>query len=453
MAAASTTTPKPRGVMSAILRRLWGGTLVLASLSLLLWPATETLRAIHDPAFGRAALPAQAWRWHAALSPAMEAWARARIGSTRAAGLALDDISGTEWPLFGALYYLRATESLDAGWSEDTGRPRPALAARGAIDAAADLLADPAQADWVVRHWGADWQTRGNLFYRMLVIDGLAAQAALLGDTPHRAMLEQQARTLAAELAASPTGLLEDYPAQTFPADVAAAWLAIRRADAVLGTRHGEAAEAGLRGFTGDLASPNGLPPYAFFGDPPLATEVRGCANAWLLHHAPWLWPDAARGWAALHARDHRVHGTWIVGYREHPHGVGGGFVFDDVDAGPVLFGLGTSASAFGIGSARTTGDHAMARGLALQAITASIPLPNGRLLVPRLLSDATDAPLLGESALLFTMTRPIAPGFEAAPAEAGWRGVPGIVWAVVLVQLLLGGWGLVRGLRRLRRA
>ncbi len=38
-------------------------------------------------------------------------WARDPIASGDGARLAHDDISGTEWPLFGTVFYLRATEN------------------------------------------------------------------------------------------------------------------------------------------------------------------------------------------------------------------------------------------------------------------------------------------------------------------------------------------------------
>jgi hypothetical protein len=44
--------------------------------------------------------------------------------------------------------------------------------------------------------------------------------------------------------------------------------------------------------------------------------------------------------------------------------------------------------------------DHAYS--LSAQALVASWPLPHGALLIPRILSDTTAAPFIGETALLF---------------------------------------------------
>ena len=263
-----------------------------------------------------------------------------------------------------------------------------------------------------MRYWGAGaYLHRENVFYRMLLIDAIATQWRLLHATPHAALLREQVDAFAGELSASPNGLLADYPQQTFPADVAAAWHAILRADEVLGTDHREAVARALRGFI-DAMAPDRELPYAWFGDPPEPTSVRGSANAWLLHQAPFLWPDQARTWAAADNRRFWQASAWMSGYREYddadasPTGM-------DVDSGPIIAGLGASASAFGIGAARSLGDSARARVLALEGIAVSVPLPNGRLLLPRLASDAVDAPLLGEAAMLYNLTQPAAPGFE----------------------------------------
>ena len=428
------------------------GLLLLALGVSWLWWAGEIGLALRDPALAGPAPARQSWRWHRALTPAFAAWARQRRGDPAVARLPLHDIAGTEWPLFGAVFYLRATENLERAWSREPEGPRPAEYARVAIDAAADLFADPAQSGWVRRHWGAEaYLRRENVFFRMLLIDALATQWRLTGRSPHSTLLREQVVSLAAELAHSATGLLADYPGQTFPADVAAAWHAIRRADAVLGTDHAAMATAGLRAFQGVLAPELDLPPYAWFGErEPEATEVRGCANAWLLHHAPFLWPQQARAWQQRHSAHFWQAGRWFTGYREFAHGSADDW-YADVDSGPVVSGLGTSATAFGLGAARSVAATAQAEAIGLQMVALSWPLPNGRLLLPRLLSDASDAPLLGEAAIVYNLSQPAAPGFAAD--RSAERRVPWIVWLVLASLLALGGAAVVLGGRRIAGA
>ncbi|MBX3698308.1 MAG: hypothetical protein R3F08_01605 [Dokdonella sp.] len=432
-------------LMRRVLRFLLGAALMILGF-LFVWAGGSLVEAIRDSSLGGPEPAAQSWRWHRALTPAFEKWARARRSNDAAKHLSLNNISGTEWPLFGAVYYLRATENLDQAWQRSPRGEQPSKYARRAIDAAADLLADPAQADWVVRHWGkSDYIKKENVFYRMLLIDGLASQWSLLGSTPHADLLREQVTGLATELAESANGLLADYPQQTFPADVAAAWHAIRRADKFLGTDHDEMAKTAIRGFVGTMAPDGELPPYAWFGDPIVATPVRGSANAWLLHHAPFLWPDAARLWFSAHNRRFWQPSGWLAGYREYDQLDQPWFEMD-VDSGPVVGGLGTSASAFGIGATRSMGDTRKARKLSLQAIAASWPLPNGRLLVPMLLSDSLNAPLLGEAAMLYNLSQPVATGLVLTEEPESLSDVPYAVWTVLLLQIVFGIAMILRG-------
>jgi hypothetical protein len=87
------------------------------------------------------------------------------------------------------------------------------------------------------------------------------------------------------------------------------------------------------------------------------------------------------------------------------------------VDAGPVLKGFGCAACAFGVGAARVNGHFEHAYPLTAEMLVASWPLPNGTRLFPRLLSNAADAPYLGEAAILFNLTRLPA---EGVPIKIG---------------------------------
>ena len=98
--------------MRRLLSALFGASTIVVGI-VALWAGVELLVAIRDPMLGGPEPAALAWRWHRALTPAYERWARARLASGAAARLSLDDIAGTEWPLFGSVYYLRATENLD----------------------------------------------------------------------------------------------------------------------------------------------------------------------------------------------------------------------------------------------------------------------------------------------------------------------------------------------------
>ena len=90
-------------------------------------------------------IPRAAWRVHRALTPRYERWARQRIASGIAAHLQLYDVPSTEWPMFGSVFYLSATEALQDEWERDPSRSRqaPREYARKTIDACTDLVLDP----------------------------------------------------------------------------------------------------------------------------------------------------------------------------------------------------------------------------------------------------------------------------------------------------------------------
>jgi len=70
--------------------------------------------------------------------------------------------------MFGSVFYLAATENLQAAWERDHGLSAvaPAVYARRTIDAAVDLILDPVHHTWVRTHWGPDYLHRENVFFR-----------------------------------------------------------------------------------------------------------------------------------------------------------------------------------------------------------------------------------------------------------------------------------------------
>jgi hypothetical protein len=366
---------------------------VFLSAYALLVPAGLLIRDLRDPGLGSDVVPRCAFRWHKALSPRYEKWARRRVEAGAATKLTTGNISGTEWPVFGSVFYLWATESLQEAFEENptSVSSPPKDYARGAIEAAAALVADPNHASWVRDHWGDSYLERENLFYRMLLISGLTSYQKLLGDGRYEDLLRSQAVSLAEELDASPYGLLDDYPGQCYPVDILPAIAAIRRADAVLGTDHSEFAARAIRGFQDTrLDKDTGLPAYMANSRVGRAADsARGVGLSFMLIWAPELWPETARDWYAKYEDQFWQQGRWLAGFREYSKDIEiGSFVFADVDAGPVLLGYGAGACAFGVGAARAMGrfDHAYALGA--EAVVGSWPLPDGTLLGPRLLSN-----------------------------------------------------------------
>jgi len=403
-------------------------------------PAGIVIHDLCDPGLRDGQMPRFAFRWHRALSRKYEPWARERIASGSAKELSTHDISGTEWPMFSSVFYLWATEALQEAWEEDPSLARvmPKESARGAIKAAVALVADPNNATWVRRHWGDDYLHRENLFYRMLLISGLTSYQKLLGDDAYEPLLRDQVESLAREIDASPYGLLDDYPGQCYPPDILPALAAIRRADKVLGTDHSEFVERAIRAFEDSrLDEHTGLPDWR--ANPRTGQGIggaRGVGMSFMLTWAPELWPETSREWYTRYETHFWQRGSGLAGFCEFPEGEPRPEWFTiDVDAGPVIAGYGTAASAFGIGAARANGRFDHAYPLNAEAIAVSWPLPNGTLLGPRLLSDLSEAPYVGETVLLFNLPR-----YPVVESGVGARGrLPAIVYPVILIYTSAG--------------
>ena len=419
-------------------RRVNLGLAAVISLYFFILPGLAVLRNLADPALRSDAIPRAAWRLFRDLTPRYERWARERIGSGKPESLTLNEIAGTEWPLFGSVFYLWTVESLQEDWerSSNPGGPAPREFARGAVEAATGLVLDPGHAAWVKLHWGDDYLHRENVFYRMLLIAAMTSHHRLTGDGRHLPMLRDQVETLSAELDRSPHGILNDYPGECYPMDVLMAVAAIRRADEVLGTDHSAFAARSLRGFEGTLLDPRGLPPYA--ADPVRGVvhgPARGCGISYAFMSAPYLWPDVARDWYGRYEQWFWQEKYGLRGFREFPRDLGGGDWYMDVDAGPVLGGVGVSASAFGVAASRIMGRFDRAWPLAAQMTVFGWPLPNGTWLTPRILSNAANAPLLGEACILYNLTRRAAAGMGIRTGGS----LPPIVIAASAVYFGLG--------------
>jgi len=397
-----------------------------------LLPGLTVVRDLQDDAIHGPGIPRLAWRLHRDITPRFESWARARVASGSAAYVELHDVPTTEWPIFSAVFYLMATEQLQATWDagDHAGGESPMHYAAGAVAAARDLVTDPVHHTWVRTHWGGDYMHRENVFFRSLVIAALASHERLTHDRSSLPMLEDQVDTLTQALDESDRGVLNDYPGECYPIDVVAGEGMMRHADAVLGTDHSAFFARSARAFTGPMADSLGLVPYRM--DVESGDQIqpsRGIGNSWVSVFAPDLWPDRAKDWYGRYEASFWQDHTWAAGFREYAKGTPDSEWLTEVDAGPVIDGFGTSASAFGIAAARRNGRFDHAYTLSSQMLAVSWPMPDGSLLAPRMLSHAADAPYLGEAAILYFLT--VQPA-EGVPVVTGGR-TPWLVYLALL--------------------
>jgi len=411
--------------------------LVFLSLYFFIIPFCLMTYYLADPHLKEDGIPQIAFWSHRSLSPKYEKWARERVASGRAKELNVDDIAGTEWPVFGSVFYLWATESLQEAWdqSKNPSYAAPKVYAAGAIKAATELVADPGHASWVKQHWGENYLHQENVFYRMLLISALTSYEKLLGDKKYLPLLRDQVETLSKELDESPYGLLDDYPCQCYPTSVVSAIAAINRADSVLGTDHSNFVKRSIRGFQGKLVDSTGLPPYRANADSGYIGLARGCSSQWATVWAPALWPEYSKQLYDSFEKHFWQERWTVVGFREFRKGEPNSDWYMDVDSGPVIAGFGAAATAFGLGAARANGRFDHAYPLTTEAIVLSWPLLNGTLAGPRILSNMTHAPYLGEAAVLFSLTR--TPNRRTEITIGGQ--MPILVYLVLAVYLGIG--------------
>lgn len=417
-------------------------------------PAVFIVKAIGDLHVVEAPVPEFTVRWHRQLTPRFTHWAQLRTGSGRASELALSNISATEWPMFSAAYYLWASESIEQALRAQgvAAAQRPSYYARAGIQAAVALMLDPANAAWVKKHWGDTYLEQDNIFYRMLLMHGLISYQKLSGDASYEVLLREQVQGMAQELGASPAGLLDDYPGQCYPIDVLPAIAAIEQAGVLLGDDYRDFVRRALRGFSGELLdSQSQLPAYQASAKLGVGIgPARGVGAAYMLIWAPSLWPKVAANWYVSFEEHFWQQSSWLAGFREFDKSDNRQHLMFDVDAGPVWLGYGTAASAFGMAAAKVNGrwDHLLP--LAAEALTLAWPLPNGTWLLPRQLSNLTDAPFVGETALLFAFTRHKSVSVNVTPFEGF---LPGIVYVGVTLYLILGALVMAAATVKIQRA
>lgn len=426
-------SPRAGGFLIATMKKLFvrvlGVLVLIPTLALVVFPFLKTSWYMLTDRGLRSAAPSTfAFNLHASLSRRLPGYVDRRIASGVAETLRANQITATESPVYGAFFYLLATENLQAQWEADRSlakRP-PKETGKDAIEACARIILDPGHATWVNNYWGDDYLDEPNCFYRMLVIGSLSAHHRLTGKTEHLPFLKQLTDDLAADIDASPHGIVDDYPEQCFPCDVVAGIAMIRRADP---SREAWA----KRAFHRVMANFNGeLPPYmalAKSGEP--WGPSRGCTNGFFFSYARDLDPEAADPLYQKLVTDFWQVGRFAAGWREFPRGSKHPELYFDPDSGPVLWGFGTGATGLGIGSTRLHGDHDKAGMLGAEMIAGSIPMPDGSLLLPRMVSDIEHAPQFAETVILHQLS--LSGGDEPAKRAP----LTGAVWLILGFELV----------------
>lgn len=154
-----------------------------------------------------------------------------------------------------------------------------------------------------------------------------------------------------------------------WPADQSATLASLARFDAAHGTHLVDAPLAQwARVMERHLDAKTGLPESEVTGRGPGAKHPRGCAQSFITKYLAEVDPALSAKWWESYREHFFVRVGPVVGFREWPRGVERKA---DVDSGPIVFGIGTAASAFALAAARAQGDVALAAELEANASVA----------------------------------------------------------------------------------
>jgi hypothetical protein len=403
---------------------------VAVAVCFFLCPGVMLVDLAYDSGIVRDGQPTEFPKWFRQTAQRYRGWSEDYLASRRAASVSVSDVAGTEWPLFGTVFFLASAEEL-----LKQGKLERDEDLMFAMDSAVRVVLDPSTANWVRAKWGEDYASEGNVFYRMLVLHGLTSFERVTLDTRYHSFQQEQAKMLASELAAAKYHLADDYPGECYPTDVLWAVAAIKRA---LGDEALPLVKDLMSVLDHKVKTVHGMPAFSVNSKTGEIYEgSRGSGNSGILSFAGELDAEVAQRWYASYVEHHWVDGV-VSGFREVPSGQPN---VVDVDSGPVILGMGSVASLFGIGAARANGRFDHAATLSWEVLALSWPTPFGLLLPGAMGWLAADGWCFGELALSFAMTRPT----YATETRTHDGTVPPLIWLMTAFYFGVGALILVR--------
>ncbi|TNE85654.1 MAG: hypothetical protein EP330_24700 [Deltaproteobacteria bacterium] len=257
-------------------------------------------------------------------------------------------------------------------------QPETEETSRDARDACLAWLLTPEAQRFGREAWGGppgeDPATHAYLGYVGLALGvDCLARGHSASPTAHDALVARLTAGLEA-----PIHRFQTYPGEVYPADLATVAAAI----ATHARCHGEPPPAALSAWVDRFEAAAVEPETGWVvqalhprnGDP--IDHPRGSGTAFTAAWMAWVDP-------ALSRRLSRAHGELgertVLGFsamREYPPGTTG---WGDIDSGPVVLGVGVSATGFALASARTHGEKARLRRLSRTAMLFGLPTPGGR--------------------------------------------------------------------------
>lgn len=323
------------------------------------------------------------------------------------------NIAQAEWPVMGLSYHGYAAAELAK--SDSDRRERYLDALRWVLNA----LQSPRVAGFVTPHFGDPFgpDPKPAVFLHGHFLNVAMRYRGVSGDRAFDTQTHRVARSLAGGFARSGQPVLPSYPDMWWLTDNFPALAGLAAYDRAFGTRLavvGERFVAAVR--ENYLDRRTGMfCTYVLPAERRPLQGPRGISQMYGLHFLNEIDPDFAGEQYALAKRHLFSRVLGIPGFREFPAGT---TVAPDVDSGPLVFGLGPSASGFAVAAAATMGDEALARDLARAAGAVGIPVFTEDTLTYALM------PAVGQSVILYGKTLLLSTEARA-PAHAGTTQLP----------------------------
>jgi hypothetical protein len=260
-----------------------------------------------------------------------------------------------------------------------------------AMRAAAARLADPETLGYAKRVWGGNGlvslpEGEGHAYLGYVNL-GLGMMRALEPDGPTAALNDRLTEALAERLERSPTGLIETYPGETWPPDVAAVAGSIGLHDAVTGVdRHGALARWSARFRRCAVDESGYLVQRVRSGTCTPVDAPRGSGTAIASYFLSFVDPALSRRLYDALATKGRVSHLGFGGAREYLEGHSGK---GDGNSGPIVLGASVGATGYALGAARANGDGDFYRELYRSATAGRRALGVARLPFPRVVGEA----------------------------------------------------------------
>ena len=246
-----------------------------------------------------------------------------------------------------------------------------------AMRAAAARLTDPRTLPTATRAWGHNGLTtmapgEGHAYLGYINL-ALGMLRAVDPATPYATLHDRLTTALAERLDRAPTGLIETYPGETWPPDVAAVAGSIGLHAAVTGVDRRALLERWARRFEACALHSSGyLVQRVKSGSCKPVDAPRGSGTAVASYFLSFADARLSRRLFESLRTDGRVCAIGFCGIREYARGFHGK---GDGNAGPMVMGVSVGATGFTLGAARAHGDRDLYRELYRSAHLAGVPV------------------------------------------------------------------------------